>query len=200
MGYSYSLLATLSMYMNSGKLPIAILSKALTDVLNPRKQAYKNSLIGAPKKRLEDLLVRLGRNLSLPDFGQGDRFWYRDEMSMKGDIHQTIESFRLKFDLYQMVSLTSKEIFQFLLPTESPAGMEFVSVPVGSEYSVEKVLDCILCLLIESSKKPALDVYASTYYTNGIPVYFMGILEEQDILRLESLAALDMFGQPLDSY
>lgn len=74
MGYSYSLLATLSMYMNSGKLPIAILSKALTDVLNPRKQAYKNSLIGAPKKRLEDLLVRLGRNLSLPDFGQGDRF------------------------------------------------------------------------------------------------------------------------------
>jgi len=122
-------------------------------------------------------------------------------MSMKGDIHKTIESFRLKFDLYQMVSLTAKEIFQFLLPTASPVGTkEFIPVPVGSEHSVEKVLDCILCLLIESSKKPALDIYASTYYTNGIPVYFMGILDEQDILRLESLGALDMFGQPLDSY
>jgi len=74
MGYSYSLLAVLSMYMNSAKLPIPILSKALTDVLNPRRQAYKNSLIGAPLRRLEDLLVRLGRKLPLPDFPKGDRF------------------------------------------------------------------------------------------------------------------------------
>jgi hypothetical protein len=74
MGYSYSLLAVLSMYMNSMKLPISTLSKALTDVLNPRRQAYKNSLMGAPLRRLEDLLVRLGRRLPLPDFSKGDRF------------------------------------------------------------------------------------------------------------------------------
>lgn len=62
------------MFLNSGKLPIATLSKSLTDVLNPRRQAYKNSLIGAPKKRLEDLLVRLGRDLPLPALPAGDRF------------------------------------------------------------------------------------------------------------------------------
>lgn len=86
MGYSYSLLGVLSMFLNSGKLPIAILSKSLTDVINPRRAAYKNALKGAPAKRLEDLLVRLGRNISLPYLPAGDRFWYRDEMSMKGSI------------------------------------------------------------------------------------------------------------------
>jgi len=192
MGYSYSLLAVLSMYMNSMKLPISTLSKALTDVLNPRRQAYKNSLMGAPLRRLEDLLVRLGRRLPLPDFSKGDRFWYRDEMSMKGDIHSRIENFRIKFDLYKVVTQTAKEAFDLVLPN---LAFDEISKP-----KLDKILDCFLCLLIESSKRPMLDVFSSTYYTNGIPGYFMGILEEKDIQHLESLSALDTFGQPLDSY
>jgi len=74
-GYSYSLLAILSMYLNSGRLPIETLSKALTDILNPRKQAYKNSLMGLPLARLESVLVQLACNRSLPSFSKGDRFW-----------------------------------------------------------------------------------------------------------------------------
>lgn len=61
------------MFLNSGKLPIPIFSKALSDTLNPRRQAYKNALMGASKKRLEDLLVRLGRHQDLPEFSKGDR-------------------------------------------------------------------------------------------------------------------------------
>jgi len=202
MGYSYSLLGVLSMYMNSMKLPIATLSKALTDVLNPRKQAYKNSIIGAPKRRLEDLLVRLGRNMVLPEFSKGDRFWYRDEMSMKGELHAQVESFRLKFDLYKVVTQTAKAAFHLVLlkSISNPAEEELFPIPEGSEKKLEKILDCIQCLLIESSKKPALDIFASTYYTNGIPLYFMGILDELEVSRLESLGALDTFNQPLDSY
>lgn len=113
-GYCYSLLAVLAMFLNSKRLPIATLSKALTDLLNPRRQAYKNVLMGASRRRLEDLLVRLGRNLPLPDFSKGDRFWYRDEMSMKGRLVKQVESFRLGFDLYKVVTSTTKEIFDFL--------------------------------------------------------------------------------------
>lgn len=74
-GYVYSLLGVLSMFLNSGRLPIPILSKALSDVLNPRKQAYKNALVGVSRSRLEDLLVRIGRGLDLPEYSKGDRIW-----------------------------------------------------------------------------------------------------------------------------
>lgn len=74
-GYSYSLLAVLSMYMKSGKLSIETLSKALTDVLNPRKQAYKNSLMSLPLRRLESILSQVSQGKSLPTFSKGDRFW-----------------------------------------------------------------------------------------------------------------------------
>lgn len=72
--YSYSLLALLSKYVNTGQLPIGVLSRALTDVLNPRRQAYKNSLEQAPIRRLESLLVALVRKTELPSFEKGNRF------------------------------------------------------------------------------------------------------------------------------
>jgi hypothetical protein len=111
---------------------------------------------------------------------------------MKGDIHSRIENFRIKFDLYKVVTQTAKEAFDLVLPN---LAFDEISKP-----KLDKILDCFLCLLIESSKRPMLDVFSSTYYTNGIPGYFMGILEEKDIQHLESLSALDTFGQPLDSY
>lgn len=193
MGYSYSLLGLLGMFLNSNQLPVATLSKALTDLLNPRRQAYKNLLVGSSRRRLEDLLVRLARHLPLPDFGKGDRFWFRDEMSMKGQFVKRVDSFRLSFDLYKVVTQTSREIFDFLLP-----GLRVKSS--DSQRILDKFNDCILQLLIEHSKKPMLSVFSSTFYTSGVPMYFMGILEEEDMTRLASLGPLDSFNQPLETY
>lgn len=195
MGYSYSLLGVLAMFMNSKLLPISTLSKSLTDLLNPRRQAYKNLLMGVSKSRLEDLLVRLDRNLPLPTFSKGDRFWYRDEMSMKGDLHKMVESFRLKFDLYKVVTQAAKDAFHLILLDP------FFSLPKGEgQGAYDKVLDCLLQLLIEDSKSAMLNVFSSTFYTNGMPMYFMGILDEDDMSTLASLGPLDTFNQPLDSY
>lgn len=73
-GYNYSLLAVLSMYVNSGTLPIGNLSRALTDVLNPTRQAYKNALSKLGVKRLEHLLVCAIKKLPFPEFESGNRF------------------------------------------------------------------------------------------------------------------------------
>lgn len=62
------------MYVNSGLLPIGNLSRALTDVLNPTRQAYKNALSKLGVKRLEHLLVCAIKKLPFPEFESGNRF------------------------------------------------------------------------------------------------------------------------------
>lgn len=114
-------------------------------------------------------------------------------MSLKGQFVKRVDAFRLSFDLYKVVTQTSREIFDFLL-------LGIRSDSSESERILDKFRDCILQLLIEHSKRPALSVFSSTFYTSGVPMYFMGILEEEDMTRLASLGPLDAFNQPLETY
>lgn len=90
-----------------------------------------------------------------------------------------------------MVTQTAKEALDLILP-ESAEGF------FGADRS--KLNDCLVQCLIDLSKRPALSVYASTFSTNGIPSYFMGILTEEDIDSLGPENSMGAFEQPLDSY
>lgn len=143
---------------------------------------------------------------------------------MKGSIHKQVESFIVRRPLHQTLRDTAADIFaalfsrgfwnpsvknltkdakisdldnvgQFALTLDSSARRDH---PAYQALGV--VRDCILQFLIEESKAPMIRIYSATFYTLGIPSYFMGTLEQEDLDQLKALSALDTFGQPLDEY
>jgi hypothetical protein len=98
-GHSFSLVALLSMYANSGLLKTSDLLKALMNKESPSKLLYKNVLDNVRIAYLENLLAQLvkGIPVSLDASARLRSMWIMDETWLKGLFSKPISAFLKSF-------------------------------------------------------------------------------------------------------
>jgi len=93
-GYSYTLIALLTMYTKSGRFEVASLVKSLMSEAFPGRALYKNVLSSASISTLENLLAKLSksRTANVKTSDLRDRLFFKNEMWLKDSLMAEIEA------------------------------------------------------------------------------------------------------------